>query len=68
MDPPDLRCPLCGAQAPRPEPGGPEPGGSQSPRTQPKRETTTCPNCEALLSRQVEPAHAPWQAAETSGG
>jgi len=62
MDPPDLRCPLCGAQAPRPEPGG-----SQSAGSQPKRETTTCPNCEALLSRQVEPAHAPWQAAETSG-
>jgi hypothetical protein len=63
MDPPDLRCPLCGAQAPRLEPGV-----SQSAGTQPKRETTTCPNCEALLSRQVEPAHAPWQAAETSGG
>jgi hypothetical protein len=63
MDPPDLRCPLCGAEAPRPERGV-----SQSACSQPKRETTTCPNCEALLSRQVEPAHAPWQAAETSGG
>jgi hypothetical protein len=41
---------------------------SQSFGTQPKRETTTCPNCEALLLRQVEPAHAPWQALETSGG
>ena len=63
MDQPDLKCPLCGAQAPRPESSM-----SQSVGTQPKRETTTCPNCEALLSRQVEPAHAPWQAAETSGG
>jgi hypothetical protein len=63
MGQPGLRCPLCGAQVPRPQSGT-----SQSGCTQPKRETTTCPNCEALLSRQVEPAHAPWQAAESSGG
>jgi hypothetical protein len=54
MDQPDLRCPLCGAQAPRPESTL-----SQSVGTAPKRETTTCPSSEALLPRQVEPAHAP---------
>jgi len=63
MHQPDLRCPLCGAEAPRPEPGV-----SQRVATQPERETTSCPKCEALLARQVQPAHAPWQAAETSGG
>lgn len=63
MEQSELTCPLCGAEVPRPESGV-----SQSVGEQPKRETTTCPNCEALLMRQVEPAHAPWQAAETSGG
>jgi endogenous inhibitor of DNA gyrase (YacG/DUF329 family) len=62
MDHPMLICPLCHAEVPRPASGTSHTVGKQ-----PKRETTYCPNCGALLTRQVEPAHAPWQAPETSG-
>jgi endogenous inhibitor of DNA gyrase (YacG/DUF329 family) len=62
MDHPKLICPLCHADVPRPASGT-----SHTVGRQPKRETTYCPNCGTLLTRQVEPAHAPWQAPETSG-
>jgi hypothetical protein len=63
MTEPRLVCPLCHAEVASPESGSPHAAGSE-----PDREMTTCPDCGALLVRQVHPAHAPWQAPETSGG
>jgi hypothetical protein len=62
MEQPKLTCPLCRAEVPALGSGASHQAGHGE-----QRETTTCPECGALLTRPVEPPHAAWYAPETSG-